>query len=131
MKDDVVDQFQNKVSELLVRHRSILDSLSKFQQSGSRANRAIIKAVTNCGCLSVCASRQSCPPEADLKECKQYMESHVKGELCEQCRETVEEELGNHLFYLAAVCHLLNLDLVDVFDREFKKITTLGVFHLS
>lgn len=131
MKDEVVDRFQSKVSELLVRHRSILDSLSKFQESGTRANRAIIKAVTSCGCFSVCASRQSCPPEVALKDCQQYMNSHIEGTLCEQCREAVEEELGNHLFYLTAICHLLDLDLVDVFDKELKRMTTLGFFHLS
>lgn len=131
MKNEVLGEFQDKVSELLVRHRSILDSLTKFQESSSRTNRAIAKAVTNCGCLSVYASKQSCPPEIDLKDCQQYMDSHVKGELCEQCREAIEEELGNHLFYLTAVCHLLGLELTDVFGKEFKRMTTLGFFHLS
>lgn len=131
MKDEVVGQFQGKVSELLIRHRSIMDSLTKFQESGSRVNRAIAKTVTNCGCLSVCASRQSCPPEIDLKDCQKYMESHIHGELCEQCREAVEEELGNHLFYLTAVCHLLGLELTDVFEKEFRRMTTLGFFNLS
>ncbi|MDW7649945.1 MAG: DUF1573 domain-containing protein [Bacillota bacterium] len=131
MKNEVVDQFQDKVSELLIRHRSILDSLTKFQESTARVNRAIAKTVTNCGCLSVCASRQSCPPEIDLKDCQKYMDSHLKGELCEQCREAIEEELGNHLFYLTATCHLLGLELTDLFGKEYQKISTLGFFHLS
>lgn len=131
MKDDVVGQFQDKVADLLIRHRSILDSLTKFQESSSRVNRAIAKTVTNCGCLSVCASKQSCPTEVALKDCQQFMDSHVKGELCEQCREILEEKMGNHLFYLAAVCHLLDMDLLDVFAKEHARISTLGFFNLS
>jgi hypothetical protein len=131
VKNEAVDQFQGKVSELLVRHRSILDSLTKFQESTGRVNRAIAKTVTNCGCLTVCASKQSCPPEIDLKDCQKYMESHLKGELCEQCREAIEEELGNHLFYLAALCDLLGVELADIFSKEFRRMSTLGFFHLS
>lgn len=131
MKNEVVGEFQDKVSQLLIRHRSILDSLTKFQESSSRVNRAVAKTVTNCGCLSVCASKQSCPPEVDLQDCQQYMDSHLKGELCEQCREILEEKLGNHLFYLTAICHLLDMDLADIFAKEYKRISTLGFFHLS
>ncbi|MBS4031722.1 MAG: DUF1573 domain-containing protein [Clostridiales bacterium] len=131
MKNEVVGQFQDKVSELLIRHRSILDSLTKFQESSARVNRSIAKTVTNCGCLSVSASKQTCPPEVNLKDCQQYMNSHLNGELCEHCLEAIEEELGNHLFYLTALCNLLNLELTDVFDKEFERINTLGFFNLS
>lgn len=131
MKNEVVGQFQGKVSELLVRHKSILDSLTKFQESSARVNRAIAKTVTNCGCLTIYATKQSCPPEIDLKDCRKYMDSHLKGELCEQCSETLEEELGNHLFYLTALCHLLDLDLAELFGKEYRRLSTLGFFHLS
>jgi hypothetical protein len=131
VKNEVIGEFQGKVSELLVRHRSILDSLTKFQESTSRVNRAIAKTVTNCGCLSISATKQCCPPEVDLKDCQKYMDSHIKGELCEQCLEALDEELGNHLFYLTALCHLLNLDLADIFGKEYERISTLGFFHLS
>ena len=131
MKKEVVEQFQDKVSELLVRHRSILDSLTKFQESGGRVNRAIAKSVTNCGCVSVAASKQTCPPEIDLKDCQQFMNSHLDGHLCESCKEAINEELGNHLFYLTALCHLLELDLTAVFEEEFDRVSTLGFFYLS
>jgi hypothetical protein len=131
MKNEIVGQFQDKVSELLIRHRSILDSLTKFQESSARVNRSIAKTITNCGCLSVSASKQTCPPEVNLKDCQQYMNSHLKGELCEHCLEAIVEELGNHLFYLTALCNLLDLNLTDVFDKEFERINTLGFFNLS
>ncbi|HHT27849.1 MAG TPA: DUF1573 domain-containing protein, partial [Firmicutes bacterium] len=38
--------FQEAVNEYLVRHRSILDILSKLQESVARTNRAVAKAVT-------------------------------------------------------------------------------------
>jgi hypothetical protein len=130
MKSEVVDQFQGKVSELLIRHRSILDSLTKFQESTARVNRSITKTVTNCGCLTIAATKQTCPPETDLKDCRQYMESHLKGQICEQCSEMVEEALGTHLFYLTALCHLLELDLSEVIAKEHQRLSTLGFFKL-
>lgn len=131
MKNEAIGPFQEKVSELLIRHRSILDSLTKFQESTARVNRSVAKAVTNCGCLGIRAERQTCPPEVSLQECQKYMDSHLLGQLCEHCREAVEEELGNHIFYLAALAHLLDTELEDIFAKEYKKITALGYFHLS
>ncbi len=130
LKSEVVDQFQGKVSELLIRHRSILDSLTKFHESTARVNRSIVKTVTSCGCMNINAARQLCPPETDYKDCRQYMDSHLSGQLCEHCREIVEETLGNHLFYITALCHLLELELSDVITKEHQRLSTLGLFNL-
>ena len=51
MKDIIFDSFQNDVSESLLRHKSILDVITKYTESSSRINRAVAKAVTNCGCI--------------------------------------------------------------------------------
>jgi NTP pyrophosphatase (non-canonical NTP hydrolase) len=59
------------------------------------------------------------------------MDSHIKGELCEHCREIIAEEIGNHLFYLAALCNLLDYDLEELIGSEFNRISTLGHFLLS
>jgi hypothetical protein len=130
MKDETVSQFQDKVAQLLIRHRSIVDSMTKFQESTAKVNRSVAKTVTHCGCLSINATRQSYPPEADLKECGKFVVSHLQGELCEHCREVLEEVLGNHLFYLTALCHLLNTDLSEVISKEFERLSTLGHFKL-
>ncbi len=130
MKSQVVAEFQGKVAELLVRHRSIIDSLTKFQESTAKVNRSIAKAVTGCGCLNIKASRQSFPPETDLKDCGKFMDSHLQGQLCEHCREVLEEVLGNHLFYLAALCHLLDTDLSDIISKEYQRLSMLGYFRL-
>jgi len=73
------------------------------------------------------------PPEASLSDLKDYLESHLQGTLCPSCQEVTEMEIGKHLFYIAALCNLLDLNLYDVLLKEQKKISTLRVFkfHLS
>ena len=126
-----VSLFQDKVSELLLKHRSILDSISKHAESAIRVNRAVTKAVTNCGCISINAGKQQLPAEISLEECRRYMNSHLSGTLCESCQEIIEEEIGRQLFYLTALCHLLDFQLEDVLEKEFARLNTLGYFHLS
>ncbi len=126
-----VGEFQDIVGGLLVRHKSILDSITKYQEASSRVNRAITKTVTMCGCITIKASRQEFPAETPLEEAGKHTETHLEGELCDNCREVVEEEIGNHLFYLAALCHLLNIDLQDVLNKELSRLNTLGYFFLS
>ncbi|MGI6308564.1 MAG: DUF1573 domain-containing protein [Dethiobacteria bacterium] len=130
-KSTVISLFQDKVSELLLKHRSILDSISKHSESAIRVNRAIAKAVTSCGCISINAGKQQLPAEISLEECRKYMNSHLKGTLCENCQETIEEEIGKQLFYLTALCHLLDFQLEDIFEKEYERLNTLGYFHLS
>lgn len=122
-------QFQRKVDELLVRHRSALDVLSKFQESNARVNRAVIKAVTNCGCLIINASRQA--SAESLQEMQDLSSTHLQGELCDSCSEIIETELGNNLFYLVAICNLLGLDMGSVLEKEYQKVSALGRFNLS
>ncbi len=132
MKDnEVVGDFQDMVSEVLIRHRSILDCLSKYQESTARVNRSIIKTVTDCGCISISANKKQYPNTDSLKECGKLMDSHIKGELCDHCREVIAEELGKHLFYLTALCNILDFELEDLFDKEHARISTLGHFLLS
>ncbi|NLA12332.1 MAG: DUF1573 domain-containing protein [Firmicutes bacterium] len=132
MKDgEIVGEFQEAVEGVLIRHRSILDCLSKFHESTSRANRAIIKTVTNCGCISINAIKQQFPEKDSLKDCSKYMDSQIKGELCDHCREVIAEEFGNHFFYLAALCSLLDYKLEDIINLEQERINTLGHFLLS
>lgn len=59
MKDIMISQFQYTVGELLVRNKSILDLITKFQDSNGRVNREIVKAVTQCGCVKINAKNRS------------------------------------------------------------------------
>jgi hypothetical protein len=128
---DTCQEFQQTVSEYLIRHRSILDVMTKFQESCAHVNRAVVKTVTNCGCLQIEAERQPVPPDANLSEITEYMRTHLKGKLCPNCLEVVEGELGNVLFYLAAYCSLLDLDLKKLIAKENDRISTLGVYSLT
>jgi len=127
----LVGEFQDIVGELLVRHKSILDCLTKYQEATARVNRAITKTVTMCGCVTIKAERQEFPQETSLEEAGQHTNTHLEGKLCDNCREIVEEEIGNHLFYLTALCHLLNTNLGEVLNKELSRLNTLGYFFLS
>lgn len=124
-------QFQDQVSELLLRHRSLLDVLSKFQQSNAAVNRSIIKSITECGCIRVNAAKQAYEDEMTLEAAKKLLDTHLQGHLCEHCQEVVSAELGRNLFYMSALGNLLDVDLEKVVDKESKKCSTLGLFNMS
>jgi hypothetical protein len=133
MKDVIFDDFQNSVHESLLRHRSILDIMTKLQESEARINRAVAKTVTNCGCMEIDAKKQQMPDnndDIDMEQLMHQLQTHIKGSACENCRDVLEREIGNHLFYLASLCNLLDLNLYDVLLKEYDRIDTLGKFTL-
>lgn len=132
MKDIIFDDFQNCVDDSLIRHKSILDILTKYSESTSKVNRSVVKAVTQCGCINISAKKQHIPEsefdsEVDLNN---YLNTHLDGELCDKCREIIERELGNNLFYLTALCNHLKINLYDILLKEYNKSSTLGKFNL-
>lgn len=132
MSNDIIsNDLQDKISDILLRHRSILDIMTKLDESNSRINRAIAKSVTNCGCVSINASKQELPNgDVDFSDAKNCFKEHVEGEICENCREFVEKEIGNHMFYIGAICNTLGINLNEAVSNELKKVDTLGVFSL-
>ena len=132
MKDIIFDDFQNCVDDSLIRHKSILDILTKYIESTSKVNRSVAKAVTQCGCISISAQKQSMPEINSDSEINlnKYLNSHLNGELCDKCREIIEREIGNNLFYLTALCNHLNINLYDILLNEYNKINTLGKYNL-
>lgn len=129
-KDNLLDSFQQQVSSLLLRHRSFLDVTSKLQESNARVNRALMKSVTECGCLEVHAKRQAFLQDYSLDQWKEELNTHIDHHLCENCSDVVKDEMGKSLFYLTALCNLLDLSLTDVVNRESDKLSTLGIFNL-
>jgi len=133
MKDCIFDNFQNSVDESLLRHRSILDIITKLQESESRVNRAVAKSITKCGCIKVGSKDQSTTANIDDFNLDDLRSSHdpaVHGNLCENCREVIERELGNNLFYITSLCNLLDLNLYDILLKEYNKISTLGKYTM-
>ena len=129
MKDLIFDNFQNDVADLLLRHKSILDVMTKYNESTSKVNRAIAKSVTECGCLKIQADKQKNNDDDDFfKSC---VETHLKGKLCENCRDIIEKELGNNLFYTTALCNTIDINLFDVLLKESNKLNTLGKYNLK
>ncbi len=129
--DNTWDEFQQTVSLHLIRHRSILDVMTKFQDSCSRLNRAMAKAVTSCGCLKIKAGKQELPANANLSEMSEYVKTHLEGDLCPNCSEVLEQEMGKCLFFLAAICALTGLNLNRVIELENGRISALGVYSLT
>lgn len=127
----VANDWQAAVERYLIRHRSILDILARLQDSSSRIQRAVTKAVTQCGCVTIEARRQSVPEDTPLADIKLHVHTHLHGELCDQCREVVEAELGQNLFYITAACETLGLHVGDVLQQEKQRLETLGVYNLT
>lgn len=132
MKDVIFDDFQNTVNECLLRHRSLLDIMTKLEESQGRINRSVAKSITNCGCIEVNAKKQtvSSYDNIDIDSLKKQLHTHLNGELCENCREVISKEIGNNLFYLTSLCNLLDLNLYDILLKEYDKINTLGKYTL-
>lgn len=152
MKDIIFDNFQNDVNESLLRHRSILDIMTKLTESNSRVNRAIAKAVTDCGCINIYAKKQDLPSKiGELINSKNHIENtqksndevnidlgneslsqqlthQIEGSLCNNCREIIENEIGNNIFYLTSLCNSLDLNLYDILLKEENKINILGKY---
>ena len=131
MKDIIFDDFQNSVDDSLLRHGSILDIMSKYTESTARVNRAITKAVTNCGCIKINADKQNLLNDnMSMDELNNCLQSHISGKLCDNCREIIEKEMGNNLFYLTSLCNALGVNLYDILLNEYDKINTLGKFTM-
>lgn len=130
MKDITVDKFQYTVQELLVRNKSIIDQLTKFQDSNARVNRTIVKAVSQCGCIKINAQKQPFLEDAEFEDIQNTLQTHLEGELCDNCRDLIEKEIGSNLFYLASLCNTLDLNLYDIILKELERVKVLGKYAL-
>ncbi len=130
MKDLLCDHFQDSVSELLMTQKSVLDILTKLQEAQFRVNRAVVKSATSCGCIQIEARKQYIPEDTSLQDLKNFMDTHIKGALCEKCREVIEKELGSSMFYSAALCNVLGINMYDVILKEYETMNTLGIYNM-
>lgn len=130
MNDTALDTFQYAVSELLFRNKSILDEMTKLDDSNARVNRTLSKAVTQCGCITINAQKQNYPESLEFESIKNAMDSHLNGNLCPNCRDLFEKDIGRHLFYLASLCNNLDLNLYDIIIKELERLQLLGKYSL-
>src|SRR5690554_6874183 len=130
-KDMLVGEFLYAVQETLLRNKSLLDQLTKQQDASGRLSRAVVKAATHCGCIKIQATKQEYPDDASYDELKKLVKTHIEGKLCNDCQDAVEKEIGKNLYYLAALCDTLELDLYDILHKELDRTNTLGKFSLT
>lgn len=116
VNDILAEDFQITVDEYLKRNRNVLDCMSKYQTASARLSRAITKASTQCGCVAI---------EGKPKT------GGIEGALCDDCREVIENEMGDAVFYLTALCNALDINLYDVLLKEKKNLSLLGNFSLK
>lgn len=128
--EEFCENFQDQVSNLLIRHKSILDIITKMDEYNARINRAVAKSVTSCGCISINATKQKYDGEL-YENLSQYVESHLQGSLCDNCREVMEAEIGNYLFYLTSLCNTLDLNLYEILMKEYERNKLLGIYSLK
>ena len=131
MSNLTYEKFQVAVEEYLIRHKNILDIMTKIQECSSKVNRAIAKCVTECGCMEISAKRQTFPDDVSLADLRNFMDSQIYGTLCHDCKEVLEKEIGQLFFYLTALCSVLGLDINEIIRNNFQCINTLGVFNLT
>lgn len=131
MRELLCHEFQDSVAQHLVQNKSILDTISKLIEANSRINRSVCRAVTQCGCVRIEAGRQQVPDGTTLSNLSSSLDTHIRGELCADCRERIETEVGTSLFYLAGTCDLLGISLYDCLIDETKRIRALGAFRLA
>lgn len=128
--EEIINDFQNQVSQVLVRHKSVLDIMTKLDEFNSRINRAVAKSVTSCGCISINAKKQEFGSES-LEDMFKKAQSHIEGHICDGCKDIIENEMGAYLFYLASLCNTLELDLTSIVENEYDRIKTLGIYSLK
>lgn len=128
--NSLCEDFQEQVSKVLIRHKSILDITTKLDEYNARINRAVAKSVTSCGCISINAKKQDYSKDT-FEQMLHSVETHVEGEICEGCKEVLDEEIGSYIFYLAALSNTLGLNLNEILNKEYTTIKTLGVFSLK
>jgi hypothetical protein len=123
--------FQNLVDNTITRNRNLLDILTKSQDSNARVNRMVAKVITHCGCIHPESHKQPSSPGNPYLLYGCCFDEQLSGCLCDRCRSRIEQSLGDHLFYLAALCNALGLTLSGALQKEQDQLTTLGRFHLK
>ena len=129
MDQEMCKDFQKTVAKFTIRHKSVLDIISKADEASAKVNRATIKAVTQCGCIKIEARKHQWPEDVDILDLKNMLYSDLVGQLCSDCQDIIEAEIGKLLFYITALCNTLNLNFDQILVKENERILTLGKFN--
>ena len=129
MSSSQADEFQEKVSSLIVRNSNVLDILTKCQALCGRICRSSIKSATGCGCVKISAEKSLTAYRSSEDFSPKEM-SGIEGRLCTDCKGIVEGEIGEMLFYVASLCNALGLSMSEIMSKEIKNVEALGKYSL-
>jgi len=130
MDEPQCSDFQSAVSHFLMHSQSVIDIIARLQDSVSRANRAVVKAVIGCGCIEIHAEKTRLPEDAGLDDLREFLSSQVEGRMCDVCRDALAGEVGRSLLYLTALCNVFDISLQDILTKETDNLETLGKYNL-
>lgn len=129
MSDSKSDDFQQKVSALIIRNQNVLDILTKCQGACGKICRSTVKTATGCGCLTISAQKKL-PVFSEENDFPAKEMSGTTGTLCPDCKSSIENEIGEMLFYIAGLCNALGLSMRDIMKKEIKNVEVLGKYSL-
>ncbi|MBE6071678.1 MAG: DUF1573 domain-containing protein [Clostridium butyricum] len=130
MNDMIFDEYQNCVNDCLIRHNNILDVITKYSETNSRVNRAIVKSITSCECINIHKSF-NLKKQNEASNKINTSDNIPNYPPCDDCRNIIEKEISDNLFYLTSLCNLLGISLYDIIIKEYDKLLTLGKFNLN
>ncbi len=119
-----LDRLQQAIEKYYHRNKGITDTLSKLTVSVAKTQRAIIKSATQCGCTEIFVTKQ--PPDLEGEA-----ESMLIGSICRSCREQIEKNTGDTLFYLLSLMHLTGTDFNKLVKSQLHQTEWLGKFNLK
>ena len=131
MSPSLIGDFQILANNLLTRDRSLLDTMTKLQDTCAKLNRTLSKSITKCGCISLNAQKQRFPANGEWSRLHNYADDQVEGELCPKCRDFVEQSIADTLFYLACVCNTFNISMEELLQKELGQLHILGQYNLK
>ncbi|TCT14385.1 hypothetical protein EDC18_106189 [Natranaerovirga pectinivora] len=123
--DLITEELQFLVEEYECINKSILDQITKLSEYSNKINRSIIKACTQCGCLKIEGKK------LDFETAHDELDTQCYGNICPDCKEFVEKNMGSCLYYLAALCNTLDLNLYDILLKEVKKVDLLRKYNIE
>ena len=124
------EEFQTNVALLVARNNNILDILTKYQDSCAKVCRTTIKSATGCGCISISAKKMP----FDIEKIKTKTPKELSGtidSLCTDCKERLENDIGESLFYIAALCNAMEISMKEIMKKEIKNVEILGKYSLK
>lgn len=123
------EDFQKKVAALIVRNSNVLDILTKCQTSCAKLYRSTVKSATGCGCTKIIAEKSLTALENTADFSPKDM-AGITGALCNDCKSSIQNEIGETLFYIASLCNALGVSMNDIMQREIKNVEALGKYSL-